>query len=55
MTSSSSSSSSICRKNNRRTNDGAADVNFEGTMDDKQGLLTEVPIGDEDDYGDENA
>ena len=34
------------RKNNRRVDD-PSDVHFEGMCDDKQGLLTEVSIDDE--------
>ena len=38
-----------CRKNNRRPDNEATDVHFEGvTSDDKQGLLSEVRIQDDD-------
>ena len=36
-----------CRKNNRRPDDDTTDVHFEGVNDDKQALLTEVAILDE--------
>ena len=36
-----------CRKNNRRPDDDTTDVHFEGINDDKQALLTEVAILDE--------
>ena len=36
-----------CRKNNRRPGDNTTDVHFEGINDDKQALLTEVAILDE--------
>ena len=36
-----------CRKNNRRPDDDSVDVHFEGINDDKQALLTEVAILDE--------